>query len=147
MSKPRVIAVILLCFGAWCISVTSGGSAPTHEAPDWTLNDDHTHMIGRLSQRSPVVMSLDVRQVEQMMGRLAELRASMEPPRPLSDPTPGSVMIVPNMGRWFIQKDPGNTRDVIVMILHPGYGWVPLRLGPAEMRNFTDALRQLQPKP
>ena len=92
-------------------------------------------------------MSLDAVQVEEILSRLAELRASLEPPRPLTDPSAGSIVMVPDQGRWFIQRDPGKPQNIILMILHPGYGWVPLRLGPAEMRNFINAIRALEPKP
>ena len=144
MSRLRMVVAIILCLGAW--SVVTGGSAQTSPVPSWTLSDDHTRMIGRLAQRPPVVMSLDVNQVEQMMSRLGDLRASMVPPRPMADPPPGSTVIVPDTGRWFIQRDPQKTQDVILMILHPGYGWVALRLGPVETKGLVDALRVFEPK-
>jgi hypothetical protein len=145
MSRWRMLTLILLCVGTW--SVATRGSAQTSQMPDWTLSDDHMHVVGKFSRKPPVAMSLDVGQVEYMMSRLAELRASMVPPRPMTDPAPGSVVIVPEAGRWFVQRDPGKPQNIILMILHPGYGWVPLRLGPAETKNFVDALRGFAPKP
>ena len=144
MSRLRMVVAIILCLGAW--SLATGGSAQTNQAPSWSLSDDRTHMIGRLTQKPPAGTSLDVNQVEQMMSRLAELRAAMVPPRPMTDPPPGSTVIVPDEGRWFIQRDPRKTKDVILMILHPGYGWVAVRLGPVEMKGLTDALRVFEPK-
>jgi hypothetical protein len=138
-------AIIVLCFCAW--SMATGWSAQTYQSPSWSLSDDRTHMIGKLSERPPVVTSLDVNQVEQMITRLADLRALMVPPRPFTDPTPGSVVMVPDSGRWFLQRDPQRTQNVILMILHPGYGWVALRLGPAEMKGFSGALGAFEPKP
>ena len=145
MSMWRTIATILLCLGACCFATR--GLAQTNQGPSLSLSDDHTRMIGRLSGNPPGVMSLDSTQVEQMMSRLAELRASMIPPRPMTDPPPGGTIIVPNLGRWFVQTDPQKPQDVILMILHPGYGWVALRLGPEQMRRFNATLRGFESKP
>jgi hypothetical protein len=144
MSPRRTIATMLLCLGV--CGIATAASTQTNQGPSWSLSTDRTRMIGRFSSNPSGVVSLDSSQVEQMMSRLAELRTSMVPLRPMTDPTPGAPIFVPNLGRWFVQRDPQKTQDVILMILHPGYGWVALRLGPEEMRKFAESVYRFEPK-
>jgi hypothetical protein len=82
-------------------------------------------------------ITLDASEVEKMIEMLAQMRATMNPPRPVVEPTPGTTINVATAGRWYIQPD-GTGIDLDV--LHPGYGWVGILLERGSIEQLDRSL-------
>ena len=86
-----------------------------------SYNDDRTSVIATFPSDPPITMSMNATVVEQVIQNLATLRADMVPPRPMVD-HPLKNLQYAKFGRWqLLTLDDG---AVVLMILHPGYGYV-----------------------
>lgn len=134
--RSSLIATLILVLCAVC-APNHNSLAQSKTAPVWTLDDQKTTLTEQLPNVPAGTLKLDLVEVEKMIETLAQMRAAMKPPRPITDPTPGSTMNVATVGRWYVQPD----KDGIVLaILHPGYGWVALHLDPTAIEQLSRRL-------
>jgi len=131
-----IISVMLLALFIICIGY-SGLSAQTKQSPVWTLNDQNTILTGKFPSGPPAALTLDAAEVEKMIVTLAQMRATMKPPRPVGPPEPGTPIYLATASRWWVQPD-GTGIDLTV--LHPGYGWVGLYLDQNGIEQLSQRL-------
>ena len=105
----------------------SYSSAQTNPSPTWALNPQQTTLTATFSSVPPATLALSAAEVNDMIEKLAEMRAAMKPPRPAGNPAPGTKINVATAGNWYVQAD-GTGIDLVVF--HPGYGWVRSLHGP-----------------
>jgi hypothetical protein len=115
VAAPALAAVLALV--QYSIALAQPKSGPTG-----VLNDQKTELTLQFPSAPSTKIALNASEVERMIGMLAQLRARMNPPRPMVDPSPGITMInVAPGGRWWTQPDGAG---IDLDVLHPGYGWV-----------------------
>jgi hypothetical protein len=106
----------------------------------FSYNDDRTSVIATFSSDPPIAMSMNAAVVEQVIQNLATLRADMVPPRPIVD-HPLKNLEYAKFGRWqLLTLESG---AVVLMILHPGYGYVGVQLDRDSMRSLKQNLEKL----
>jgi ABC-type phosphate transport system substrate-binding protein len=110
-------------------------SAQTNPSPTWALNPQQTTLTAEFSSVPPATLALNAAEVDNMIVKLAEMRAAMKPPRPAGNPAPGTKISVATAGNWYVQAD-GAGIDLVVF--HPGYGWVGLYMD----RNSIEQLNR-----
>ena len=115
----------------------SYSSAQEKPAPALALNEQRTTLTIKSPGNPSAGLTLDAAQVDAMIATLAQLRAEMKPPRPATDPTPGTKINVATAGRWWVQKDGAN---VDLAVLHPGYGWVGVQLNRSAVEQLNRRL-------
>jgi len=103
-------------------------------------NDDRTRVIATFPSDPPMAISMTPAVVEQVIQNLATLRADMIPPRPLVDP-PLKNLQYAKFGRWQLLTHENG--GAILMILHPGYGYVGIQLDLASMLTLKQSLEKL----
>ena len=103
-------------------------------------NDDRTRVIATVPSDPPITISMTPAVVEQVIQNLATLRADMIPPRPMIDPPLKNVQYA-KFGRWQLLTHENG--GAILMILHPGYGYVGAQLDPDSMRSLKQTLDKL----
>ncbi len=113
----------------------SYSSAQTNPSPTWALNPQQTTLTATFSSVPPATLALSAAEVNDMIEKLAEMRAAMKPPRPAGNPAPGTKINVATAGNWYVQAD-GTGIDLVVF--HPGYGWVGLYMD----RNSIEQLNR-----
>src|ERR1041385_7384604 len=75
-----------------------------------------------------------------VIQNLATLRPDIVPPRPMVDP-PLKNLECAKFGRWqLLTLESG---PVVLMILHPGYGYVGVQLDPDSMHSLKQTLDKL----
>ena len=105
-----------------------------------SYNDDRTRVIATFPSDPPFAISMTPAVVEQVIQNLAILRADMVPPRPMVD-HPLKNLQYAKFGRWqLLTLESG---AVVLMILHPGYGYVGVQLDPDSMRSLKQTLDKL----
>jgi hypothetical protein len=115
----------------------SGLSAQTKPAAVATLNQQKTELVVQFPNAPATKVNLNAGEVDEMIRMLAQQRSDMNPPRPMTDPAPGSTIDVANSGRWYVQ--PAGT-GIDLDVLHPGYGWVGIRMDRASMEELSRTL-------
>jgi hypothetical protein len=138
MRPPLVVAataiplsLVMLCVQySYCSSQTNSGQVGT-------LNEQKTELTMQFASAPSAKITLDASEVEKMIEMLAQMRATMNPPRPVVEPTPGTTINVATAGRWYIQPD-GTGIDLDV--LHPGYGWVGILLERGSIEQLNRSL-------
>ena len=103
-------------------------------------NDDRTRVIATVPSDPPITISMTPAVVEQVIQNLATLRADMIPPRPLVDP-PLKNLQYAKFGRWQLLTHENG--GAILMILHPGYGYVGVQLDRDSMLSLKQTLDKL----
>ncbi len=120
----------------------SGTLAQTKLGLAGTLNQQQTELTLQLPN-SPAKVTLNVSEVEEMIQMLAQNRAEMNPPRAMVGPAPGSKIDVATAGRWYVQPD---ETGIDLDVLHPGYGWVGIRMDRNSMEELNRTLsRSIRP--
>ena len=102
-----------------------------------SYNDDRTRVIATFPSDPPIAISMTPTVVEQVIQNLATLRADMIPPRPLVDP-PLKNLQYAKFGRWQLLTHENG--GAILMILHPGYGYVGIQLDLDSMLTLKQSL-------
>ena len=126
------------------VSLVALSSPSPQTIDDRTLalsyNDDRTRVIATFPSDPPISISMTSAVVEQVIQNLATLRADMVPPRPMVDP-PLKNLQYAKFGRWqLLTLESG---PVVLMILHPGYGYVGVQLDPDSMHSLRQTLDKL----
>ena len=129
---------------AGVVSLVALSSPSPQTIEDMTLalryNDDRTRVIATFPSDPPIAISMTPAVVEQVIQNLATMRADMVPPRPMVDP-PLKNLHYAKFGRWqLLTLESG---PVILMILHPGYGYVGVQLDPDSMLSLKLTLDKL----
>jgi hypothetical protein len=114
-----------------------GAMAQTSPDPVGALNDQKTQLTLQFSSAPSAKVTLNAREVDGMITMLAQMRAAMNPPRPMVDPAPGTKINVATAGRWHLEPDGAG---VDLDILHPGYGWVGIEMNRASAEELSRAL-------
>ena len=126
------------------LSLVALSSPSTQMIEDRTLassyNDDRTRVIATFPNDPPLAMSMTAALVEEVIQNLATLRADMIPPRPMVDP-PLKNLRYAKIGRWQLLTLEGG--GIVLMILHPGYGYVGVQLDPDSMLSLKQTLERL----
>ena len=122
----------------------SNAAAQATAEPVWTLNQQKTAVTAKFPTAPPASLTLDAAEVDKMIDVLAELRAAMQPARPIGDPAPGTKINVATAGRWWVQPD-GTGIDLA--ILHPGYGWVGIELNQTAIEQLNRRLARAIHRP
>ena len=104
-----------------------------------SYNDDRTKVIATFPSDPPIALAMPAAVVEQLIQNLATLRADMIPPRPMVDPPLKNVPFA-NFGRWQLLKLQDGR--VILIILHPGYGYVGIQLDSDSMLSLKQNLEK-----
>jgi hypothetical protein len=131
------LALVLLC------AQQSGSFAQANPSPVGTLNQQKTELTLQFPNAPSAKITLNPTQVEQMIDMLAQMRAAMNPPRPMANPVAGATINVATAGRWHTQPD-GTGIDLDV--LHPGYGWVGIYVDRVSIEELNRTLsRSLRP--
>ncbi|MFZ3235466.1 MAG: hypothetical protein WA417_24430 [Stellaceae bacterium] len=121
----------------------SGLSAETKPDATMALNEQKTELSVQFPNAPATKVTLNTSEVDQMIRMLAQQRAEMTPPRPVADPAPGSTIDVANAGRWYVQPDGAG---IDLDVLHPGYGWVGIRMDRNSIEELNRALaRSIHP--
>ena len=105
-----------------------------------SYNDDRTRVIATFPSDPPIAISMTPTVVEQVIQNLATLRADMIPPRPMIDPPLKNVQYA-KFGRWQLLTHENG--GAILMILHPGYGYVGIQLDLDSMLTLKHSLEEL----
>jgi len=129
---------------AGVVSLVALSSPSPQTIEDRTLalryNDDRTRVIATFPSDPPIAISMTSAVVEQVIQNLATMRADMVPPRPMVDP-PLKNLRYAKFGRWqLLTLESG---PVILIILHPGYGYVGVQLDPDSMLSLKQTLDKL----
>jgi hypothetical protein len=126
------------------LSLVALSSPSTQMIEDRTLalsyNDDRTKVIATFPSNPPLAMAMTTALVEEVIQNLATLRADMIPPRPMVDP-PLKNLQYAKIGRWQLLTLEGG--GIVLMILHPGYGYVGVQLDPDSMLSLKQTLERL----
>jgi hypothetical protein len=125
------LAVVML------LAQYSGLSAQTKPGPAAALNEQKTELTVQLPNAPSAKVTLNAAEVDKMIQMLAQSRAEMNPPRPVTDPAAGSTIDVANAGRWYVQRDGAG---IDLDVLHPGYGWVGIRMDRNSMEELSRTL-------
>ena len=105
-----------------------------------SYNDDHTRVIATFPSDPPIALSMPAPVVDQLIQNLATLRADMVPPRPMVD-HPLKNLQYAKVGRWqLLTLENGG---IVLMILHPGYGYVGVQLDSNSMLSLKENLEKL----
>jgi hypothetical protein len=132
------------------VSLTAIGSPSTQVVEQtnsslaFSYNDDHTRVIATVPSNPPVAMSMDATVVDQALQNLATMRADMLPPRPMVDHPQSNVQYA-KVGRWQLLTAEGGV--IVLMILHPGYGYVGVQLDSDAIAALKQNLQKLSPAP
>lgn len=125
------------------VSLVALSSPSPQTIDDRTLalsyNDDRTRVIATFPSDPPISISMTPAVVEQVIQNLATLRADMVPPRPMVD-HPLKNLQYAKFGRWQLLLQSG---PVVLMILHPGYGYVGVQLDPDSVQSLRQTLDKL----
>ena len=141
LSATAAIAAITLAMAMLAFQY-SGALAQTKPGLVGTLNQQKTELTLQLP-KSPAKVTLNVSEVEEMIQMLAQNRAEMNPPRAMVGPAPGSKIDVATAGRWYVQPD---ETGIDIDVLHPGYGWVGIRMDRNSMEELNRTLsRSIRP--
>ena len=105
-----------------------------------SYNDDRTRVIATFPSDPPIAISMTPAVVEQVIQNLATLRADMIPPRPMIDPPLKNVQYA-KFGRWQLLTHENG--GAILVILHPGYGYVGIQLDLDSMLTLKHSLEEL----
>ena len=116
--------------------------AQTKSGPAGILNEQKTELTLQFPAAPTTKFTLNASEVERMIEMLAQLRAGMNPPRPMVNPLPGTVIDVATPGRWWLQPV---ATDIDLDVLHPGYGWVGIRLDRTSIEQLTRSLSRSRP--
>ena len=126
------------------LSLVALSSPSPQTTEDRTLalnyNDDRTRVIATVPSDPPITISMTPAVVEQVIQNLATLRADMIPPRPMIDPPLKNVQYA-KFGRWQLLTHENG--GAILMILHPGYGYVGIQLDLDSMLPLKHSLEEL----
>jgi len=126
------------------VSLVALSSPSPQTIDDRTLalsyNDDRTRVIAAFPSDPPISISMTPAVVEQVIQNLATLRADMVPPRPMVD-HPLKNLQYAKFGR--LQLLTLESGPVVLMILHPGYGYVGVQLDPDSMQSLRQTLDKL----
>lgn len=142
MKTSHAVAVLPLTLAVLLVQ-HSGLSAQTKPAAVGALNEQKTELVVQFPNAPATKVNLNAAEVDEMIRMLAQRRSEMNPPRPMTDPTRGSTIDVANAGRWYVQPD-GTGIDLDV--LHPGYGWVGIRMDRNSMEELSRTLaRSIHP--
>jgi hypothetical protein len=129
---------------AGVVSLVALSSPSPQTIEDRTLalryNDDRTGVIATFPSDPPIAIAMTPTVVEQVIQNLATLRADMSPPRPMVD-APLNNLQYAKFGRWQLLKLENG--PVVLMILHPGYGYVGVQLDPDSMLSLKQTLDKL----
>jgi hypothetical protein len=128
---------VILAVAQYSISL-----AQTKSEPAGVLNPQKTELTLQFSAAPSTKVTLDASEVERMIEMLAELRAGMNPPRPMVNPPPGTIIHVATAGRWWLQPV---ASDIDLDVLHPGYGWVGVRMDRASIEELSHMLARYRP--
>jgi hypothetical protein len=105
-----------------------------------SYNADRTSVIATLPSDPPMTLAMPAAVVEEVIQNLATLRADMVPPRPMVD-HPLKNLQYAKIGRWQLLTLEGG--GVVLMLLHPGYGYVGLQLDLESTRSLKQNLEKL----
>ena len=141
LSATAAIAAITLAMAMLAFQY-SGALAQTKPGLVGTLNQQKTELTLQMPN-SQAKVTLNVSEVEQMIQMLAQNRAEMNPPRAMAGPALGSKIDVATDGRWYVQPD---ETGIDLDVLHPGYGWVGIRMDRNSMEELSRTLsRSVRP--
>ncbi|NLS69611.1 hypothetical protein E3H11_11930 [Bradyrhizobium brasilense] len=115
-------------------------------APHWSLNEERTRIRIDFQGERPIRLELDADQLDDVIAGLVEMRSSMSPEVPMSDPDPGSRVLVATRGRFFVQSRE-NEKSLAVLLLHPGLRWVGMLFDRDGVLDLIDKLRRYLPHP
>jgi hypothetical protein len=125
-----VVLPVLLAAHLGAIAQTGPGSVGA-------LNDRKTQLTLQFPGTPSAKVTLNAGEVDRMIEMLAQMRAAMNPPRPMVDAAPGTKINVATAGRWHLEPD---GTGVDLDILHPGYGWVGIEMNRASAEELSRAL-------
>ena len=114
------------------------------EGPNWSLSRDRSHLNVAFPTNPPVACSYDAGQVDEMIQNLCEMRAAMEPARPMEDPPPGQKIKIPTEGRWWIQPSL-ESGGVLLAICSPGQPWTGIFLDQKQLSQLLQTLLRVRP--
>jgi hypothetical protein len=135
-SHGAVAAALPLAF-VMLLGQHSGLSAQTKPAAVGALNEQKTELAVQFPNAPSAAVTLNAAEVDAMIQMLAQRRAEMNPPRPMTDPAAGSTIDVANTGRWYVQRDGAG---IDLDVLHPGFGWVGIRMNRASIEELARTL-------
>ncbi len=134
--KRSVVAITALA-ALGILAVQSSVAAQTNPSPSGTLNNQKTELSLQFPGDPSAKATLNATEVEKTIEMLAQMRAAMNPSRPMIDPATGTKINIATAGRWYVQPD-GNGIDLIV--LHPGYGWVGIYMDRGSIEELDHTL-------
>jgi hypothetical protein len=88
---------------------------------------------------------LSVADVDSLIAKLALQRATLAPPVPRVQPDLSAVGLVPDP--IWILRAAGSTPDKLLLIRHPGLGWLMFQLPPAQAAKLGRGLLSGEPQP
>jgi hypothetical protein len=104
------------------------------------LNPDKQGVIFVFGDMSEGV-TYNAEQLSSLLDRLAIFRSEMSPPTDMRTP-PAQVSLAVHMDHWaFGQEVRGFDDDHVLLVLpHPGYGWIPYRFPMADAKRLANEL-------
>ena len=108
------------------------------KGPNWKLEGDYKSVTVTFPTDPPVVLKLDVADVEDMLRNLGEFRAAMKPEVPRVRPT-GMVPARPDP-IWWSEPDAMQGHSLL-HIRDDRYGWLHYLLPPNEAKKLGQLLQ------
>src|SRR5215475_7941673 len=105
-----------------------------------SYNDDRTRVVATFPSDPPIALAMQATVVDKLIENLATLRADMVPPRPNVD-HPLKNLQYAKIGRWQLLTLENGV--IVLMILHPGYGYVGVQLDSNSMLSLKENLEKL----
>jgi hypothetical protein len=78
--------------------------------------------------------------VTEMIAKLVDMRAAMDPPAMTGSPTQGDPVFDHAKNQWSIRPRPKPARGIELLAGHPGLGWMRVNLEPHDAEKLSRAI-------
>jgi hypothetical protein len=102
------------------------------------LNADKSGIVFSISGGERVTFNPKL--VTEMIGKLTDMRAAMEPPAMTGRPTQGDPVFDHSGNTWSIRPRPKPARGIELLTGHPGLGWMRVNLDPHDAEKLSRAI-------
>lgn len=102
------------------------------------LNADKSAIVFSIDGGERV--TFDRKLVTEMIARLADIRATMDPPAVTATPAQGDPVFDHAGNKWAVRPRPKPVRGVELLAGHPGLGWTRICLNPSDAEKLSRAI-------
>ncbi|MGI4941747.1 MAG: hypothetical protein ACRYHQ_14500 [Janthinobacterium lividum] len=95
----------------------------------------------QILEQEPATFAAD--ELSTVIRMLADARKELLPPVEISDPVVGQSLQIGIAVRWYVEPRPDGGQ--ILMLLHPGLGWVAIEIARGEAERLSGLLMESTP--